>query len=480
MSSSDSYNDERTPLMGSSAVSRVKKLSRLSLIAIMYFSVAGGPEGTETMVKTAGPLVTFLGIIVLGVVFAVPLALMTTELSTMYPENGGFVLWAKAAFGSGAGGMAGWLQFSFSAVDTALYPGLFVTYLARTMQTMYSPEASGWLQAAFIVIITALNLGGIDSVGHGSTVMMLFLLLPFGLIVLIAFSGVFTGTTVTGWTFETANMWQTLPETDWAKFTLVLIWNMGMWETASVCSGEVDDVAKDFPPALAITVFLVVLNYVLPIAAFVGLDGDYSAYNNGHYIDIMQKVGGVGWATWLGLSQCVSAAGLFTNGIVKNAFMLCGMGEQGMLPTALAWRMPLTKAPVVSIAVTQAVTIAMVFFGDFQAVLGVDMLLYCLNLLLEIASLIHLRNLEPDTPRPYRIPADGVLLWLVFLPSIILSIYVVVTSGVVELLVAAVLIGIGAVTIYLVSLAQQQAPTIFAGVDTVMHVEHHTGGIRPD
>jgi amino acid transporter len=126
---------------------------------------------------------------------------------------------------------------------------------------------------------------------------------------------------------------------------LVLIWNMGLWESASVCSGEVDNIAEQFPPALFITVILVVLNYVLPIAAFVGMDNDFTQYENGHYIDIMHNVAGAGWATWLGLSQCVSAAGLFTNGIVKNSFMICGMGEQGMLPTVMASRLPYTNAP---------------------------------------------------------------------------------------------------------------------------------------
>jgi hypothetical protein len=41
----------------------------------------------------------------------------------------------------------------------------------------------------------------------------------------------------------------------------------------------------------------------------------------------------------------------------------------------------------------------MVWYGDFKAVLGVDMLIYCLNLLLEIASLFHLRHIEPNTER---------------------------------------------------------------------------------
>jgi amino acid transporter len=439
----------------------------------MYFSVAGGPEGTETLVKTGGPLATFVGIIVLGVVFAVPLALMTAELSTMYPENGGFVLWAKAAFGDSAGGMAGWLQFCCSAVDTALYPGLFLTYVSETVQAEFTDEGKWAVKGAFIVAITALNLAGIDSVGHGSSAMMFFLLAPFGVIALICATGAFTGTTVTGWAFETANLAQTIPNPDWGQFVLVLIWNMGMWETASVCSGEVDDVSTQFPPALAITVVLVVLNYILPIASFVGLDGDASKYVNGYYITVIDTVGGSFWSSWLGVSQCVSASGLFTNGIVKNAWMLCGMGEQGMLPTIFASRLSWTGSPGFAIAVTQLVTVGMVLYGDFEAVLAVDMLLYTSSLLLEIASTIYLRHSEPDLDRPYRIPCDGVLLYLFFAPSVAIVFFGFAMAEFRDLLVTAIFIIVGLVLVQVVDYCRRRRPDWFTGVESVEHVEHH-------
>jgi len=301
---------------------------------------------------------------------------MTAELSTMFPENGGFVLWAKAAFGGRAGNMAGWLQFCCSAVDTALYPSLFLTYIEQTAGEQTSDEVKAIVKAAFFIALTLLNIAGIDSVGHGSSAMMIFLLFPFFIISMIGITGAIGGgTTVTGWDFNAKNWLATIPSPDWSQFVLVLIWNMGMWETASVCSGEIHDPATTFPPALAATVVLVILNYCLPIMAFVGLNAEYSKvigprfprppfwrtfvwpkrltphlhmnrqYVNGYYVTIIGEVGGPFWSTWLGVSQCVSAAGLFTNGIVKNAFMLCGMGEQGMLPTLLARRLPYFESP---------------------------------------------------------------------------------------------------------------------------------------
>ena len=252
-------------------------------------------------------------------------------------------------------GTAGILQILVSCVDSALYPGLFVSYLAMTLGTEFSYLTSWFLQGLFVLGITGLNLAGIGNVGHGSVAMMLFLLLPFTIISLIALSGAFTGTAVTGWAFETSNWGDVVdggrPVTEWGPFIVVLLWNMGWWERVSVVTGEVKDVKTVFPTSLAIAVTLVVANYMLPLMAFTGLDNDYAAYDNGYFIQIARNVGGAAWGIWLGVSQCVSTAGLFTNGVSTNSFMMCGMGEQGMLPHACSYRLEATRAPAVSIAV---------------------------------------------------------------------------------------------------------------------------------
>jgi len=44
-------------------------------------------------VGTAGPAITLIGLLLLPIVYALPQALMTAELSSMMDENGGYVLW---------------------------------------------------------------------------------------------------------------------------------------------------------------------------------------------------------------------------------------------------------------------------------------------------------------------------------------------------------------------------------------------------
>ena len=57
---------------------------------------------------------------------------------------------------------------------------------------------------------------------------------------------------------------------------------------------------------MALTMGVVLLNYILPIMAFSGLDGNYGAFANGHYIAVARTVCGdyFGWALGLVLN-CV-------------------------------------------------------------------------------------------------------------------------------------------------------------------------------
>eukprot|EP00277_Geminigera_cryophila_P021631 CAMPEP_0179467116 /NCGR_PEP_ID=MMETSP0799-20121207/48316_1 /TAXON_ID=46947 /ORGANISM="Geminigera cryophila, Strain CCMP2564" /LENGTH=272 /DNA_ID=CAMNT_0021272345 /DNA_START=6 /DNA_END=821 /DNA_ORIENTATION=- len=254
------------------------------LVAICYFAVAGGPEGTETLVRTAGPLYSVIGFIVMGLLWSVPMALMSAELTTCFPENGGYVLWVGAAFGPQMGEMAGWLQFVSSAVDLCLYPGLFVVYMEQMVNVDFAshPEAEWAMKFIFILSLLLLNLLGIESVGHGSLVFMSCLLTPFIFITCVALTGSISGTTVLGWPFAISAMLGTLPGSpDWSSFLMVLMWNMGSFESVSVCAGEVSNAASVFPRAIAITVGVVLANYILPILAFSGLDGRDAATRAG-------------------------------------------------------------------------------------------------------------------------------------------------------------------------------------------------------
>ena len=84
---------------GHGKVAARNKLSLVPLIFLIFFEVAGGPYGAEPAVQSAGPLFALLGFLIFPFIWAIPESLVTAELSTAMPGNGGFVVWADRAFG---------------------------------------------------------------------------------------------------------------------------------------------------------------------------------------------------------------------------------------------------------------------------------------------------------------------------------------------------------------------------------------------
>ena len=74
-------------------------LGVVSVLALVFFNVSGGPLGSETIISSAGPIAGLSAIGIFVAVFSLPQAMITAELSTAFPENGGYSLWVHAAFG---------------------------------------------------------------------------------------------------------------------------------------------------------------------------------------------------------------------------------------------------------------------------------------------------------------------------------------------------------------------------------------------
>ena len=65
------------------------------LVLLIFYSVSGGPFGVEPVVAAGGPLIALLGFMFLPLVWSIPEALVTAELSTTFPEAAGCVAWVR-------------------------------------------------------------------------------------------------------------------------------------------------------------------------------------------------------------------------------------------------------------------------------------------------------------------------------------------------------------------------------------------------
>ena len=368
-----------------------RALNGPGLAAVTFFCVAGGAFGLEDAVGASGPLVVLLAILILPWLWSFPTALMTAELSTAMPEDGGYVIWVEKAFGRFWGFQEGWLSWLCSFADNALYPIMFVDYLAYLRGDM--PLVERWMIGAAVISgVTWLNVRGIRLVGIASIVFTLLVLAPFAVMVLLGAPRVQPAV----WLTRTSH-------TDWALLFSILLWNTSGWDNAGCCAGEVKRPERDYPRAMAAAVFVVTLVYLMPIAVGVSVDTDWPAWKEGYLPNVAAQIGGSWLGIWLTVVGLVSAAGMLNALLCTSARVPFAMAERGMLPRRLAALHRRYATPWLSILVN-SLGIAVLIPFSFQELIEIDMFLYAMALILEFAALIWLRIRQPEMSRPYCIP----------------------------------------------------------------------------
>ncbi|CAK0783918.1 hypothetical protein CVIRNUC_007118 [Coccomyxa viridis] len=444
------------------------KLGLLPLVALIFYEVSGGPFGTEDAVTSAGPLLALIGFVVLPFVWSLPEALVTAELATAFPEDSGYVAWVTAAFGPFWGFQEGWWSWLSGVTDNSVYPVLFLTYLDAVVPGLLTGWARSFSLFLVSIILAYLNYRGLTIVGRVAIGMTLFIILTFVVLV---------GASIPH--LQPAN-WLVvdLPSVDWRGFINVMFWNLNYWDSVSTLAGEVANPHKTFPRALMLAVILVILMYLLPLAACLGVMTD-ADWKLGFFATVARQVGGRWLAWWMLAAAAVSQIGQFEAEMSSDSFQLLGMAERGFLPACLA-RRSRYETPTLAIVLSSVGICALSMF-DFRQIVELLNIVYCLAELTEFAAFIHLRRVAPHLRRPFKIalptwgcalmlaPATALLLALIAQPLLDLDWMVIGWT------VGAIVIG--ALLYPLLMMARERKWCRFVGISPHEYKETLRGGI---
>jgi amino acid transporter len=376
-----------------STATPARKLTLLPLVAATYFMVAGGPYGLEELMSAVGYGGALIALLVTPVVWSLPTALMIGELASALPGDGGYYLWVKRALGPFWGFQEAWLSLTASVFDMAIYPTLFTLYLARLWPAAGDGYAPFVLGAAMIAICGAWNVAGARSVGGGSLVLTVALLLPFAALAFVSLTA----------SPAAAAAPSAVPHATLSAGVLVAMWNYMGWDNASTIAGEVERPQRTYPLAMLAAVALVTVTYVIPVATLAHAGLDPAGWTTGAWVDVGTTLAG----PWLGRALVVGGVlcgvGMFNALVLSYSRLPLVLAADGLLPRWIGRLHPRTGAPWVSIAICCVAYTACLRLG-FERVVELDVLLYGLSLLLEFAALVALRVREPDLPRPFRVP----------------------------------------------------------------------------
>jgi amino acid transporter len=384
--------------MTSPGMPEARKLTLVPLIAATYFIVSGGPFGLEDIVLRSGYRGAILILLATPLLWAVPTALMVSELASAVPQEGGYYTWVLRALGRFWGFQEAWLSLIGSVFDMAIYPTLFVAYLGHMLPAVYAGARAMWIGVAFVALSAVWNLLGARAVGRSSVLLGAVLLAPFAaLAVYAALSRAGAGSPASA-----------APRFDFLAGIMVAMWNFMGWDNASTVAGEVARPQRTYPLAMAGAAVLVTLSYILPIAAVASTGLPSSAWSTGGWAEVARRVLPAGLMATI-LATAITAAGMISAAGTQNALTMAlsrlpaVMAEDGFLPRVFARRTRRSGAPWVAILAC-ATAWALCLQLPFVKLVMLDVLLTGLSILLEFAALVALRLREPNLARPYRVP----------------------------------------------------------------------------
>jgi amino acid transporter len=397
------------------------KMRLLPLVAATYFMVAGGPYGLEDILGSAGYMRALLLLLVVPFLWSLPTALMVGELASAIPEEGGYYVWVRRALGGFWGFQEAWLSLAASVFDMAIYPTIFVLYLARIAPALTAGHRAILWELAVVALCAAWNLRGAKSVGEGSVVMMAALLAPFALLIFAAIwktlfgpmAGAVSSVAFSARLSHSVALLRTpVAAPSFAAAVSVTLWNYMGWDNASTVAQEVEDPQRNYPRAMIVSAALVALTYIVPLAA-VGLAGvPADRFSTGAWTDAARFIGGTG-VFGVALALAVVAGGMLNGGGMFNALMLSyarvpyALAKDGLLPRFLA--RSTVETPQRASVPWASILLCAVCWGlalnlSFERLISIDLVLYGASLLLEFVALAVLRVREPQLARPFRVP----------------------------------------------------------------------------
>ncbi|KAH7484458.1 Polyamine transporter PUT1 [Phytophthora ramorum] len=411
-----------------------RQLTVLSIVGLCYFSVCGGPIGSEPIISAGGPLLGLILLLLFPVILGLPIAYVTAELSTAFPEDGGYTVWVLNAFGPFWGFQTGYWAWISGVIDNALYPGLAVSTFTEVYGDIGSPTAEYFIKAAIALALALPNLLGIRIVGNGMVALSIFVMIPFILLFV--------------WGLVSGHDWSALGEVrrsdivydsngdlvsmsgsldiDWSTLINTLFWNFNGAVGMSVFGGEVSNPGRTYPRAMLISVLLIALTYLMPLfGAIVFNSPNWTTWDDGSFSSIASVLGGTFLSTWIMLASFASNAGMYIAELFCDSFQIMGMAQNDLAPAFLGARNKQFNTPHNAVFASLIVIFVLIKF-DFDDILNMTNALSAFYQLLIFAAFIKLRYTQADLKRPYKVPGSIPMLVVALLIPTALLLYIAV------------------------------------------------------
>jgi len=376
----------------------------------------------------------FTWLIVMVVFFLFPYGLVTAELGTAFPEEGGPYVWVKHAFGRPAAAVVAVMYW----VDNPIWLAGTLAITAMTaFSTFFVNLSLTWEYIFGLVFVW---------VGIASVIMALKFgkwVANIGAIIRVALIAFFTLTVfIYAGEHGVHGFGAGAFKPTWLVFLAaapILIFDLEGFELPSAASEELINPRRDVPFAILRSGIGTVLFYGVPILAILLVLPPARLSNVAGFLDALQQVfvvyGGhltSSGAVLTGAGKVladIAAIGVILGLLSSGVVWLIGSdraqavaGFDGAAPRPLGHFSKRLGTPIVVNLLSGVVSTAVLILAlqltsgnaakYFSATLGLVISMVTFTYILIFPSVIKLRHSRPEVPRPYRIPGGTAGLWV--------------------------------------------------------------------
>ena len=200
--------------------------------------------------------------------FFVPYALISAELGTQYPSEGGMYTWIKKAFGKKWASRVAWFYWVNYPLWIASLADLITTMIMQMFGIDLSLGAVLAIQVGYIALVTILGMLRISQSDWVSNIGAVVKICILGFIGVLGFYVLFskgTANPIESW-HDVVPLASADGGIDWAglSFVSLIIFNMLGFEVVGTFYDDMDKPKKQIPKAIILGGILIAIFYILP------------------------------------------------------------------------------------------------------------------------------------------------------------------------------------------------------------------------
>lgn len=339
----------------------------------------------------------FIGIWIVGAMYAMLGANALSELGTMMPSSGGQFVFARRAFGDYPAFVVGWMDWISSCAAPAAIAIVFGQSVAALLGL--AARTATPIGMSVVIIFTLLLINGTALGDRAQRITSIAKTLAFGALILACFVAHphATATVATATPAPTA--------TGFAAFLLAaqaVIYAYDGWSAPIYFSEELDDPGRDIPRSSFLGLLSVVAIYVLINVAFVRvLPLSTLASSPLAAGTVASSLFGVNGERIVQLVIAIALPSAINACLLMASRVIFAMGRDGLALRRLT-AVSKSGTPAAAIVASGVVTLAFLASGTFNDIIAIAAFFFVGSYTLSFTAVFLLRKREPTAERPYR------------------------------------------------------------------------------